>query len=67
MLEQRAVILLRLDPALRDRLVAQAKRNDRSVSSEGARILRDVLAPAPAVSQGAERAFDAHNDPLART
>jgi hypothetical protein len=43
MAEKKATVLLRLEPALRDQLFAQAKRNDRTVTAEATRIFRDGL------------------------
>jgi len=43
MAEQRAAVLLRLDPALKARLSAEARKNDRTVNSEASRILREHL------------------------
>ena len=43
MATERAVVLLRLEPSLKERLVAQAKRNDRSASAEASRIVRENL------------------------
>lgn len=40
---RREPLLLRLEPTLKDRLVSQAKRNDRTANSEASRILREGL------------------------
>jgi hypothetical protein len=41
--EQKASILLRVDASLKDKLFAQAKRNDRTARAEASRILRESL------------------------
>jgi hypothetical protein len=43
MSDKREAVLLRLEPALKQRLFEQAKRNDRSASAEASRIVRERL------------------------
>lgn len=53
MAQEREAVLVRLDSALKERLVAQAKRNDRSANAEASRIIRQDLernASAPGTS-----------------